>query len=269
MPSPSSFLRRRPSAAAGLIALLLGLVVLSGCGGGDLEALRAELEACQAAKAEAETEAANWEARFDREAARWSRLEASVVEVVPNSLAEFDAERQRILELVPEQVQYEVGTYLDEYFGSVMAAFDVVRQDSEAVRLELRATQRALENVGQDTRAINASVQDALTDERARRAAIADRQDALAEGLGFAVNRLVAFERTRLCRGSRSDCPQKLRLNDTARGEIEQLHGALLTRLTALQEAAAHAPAVDNDPPAPTGAAAADDATDDAGSASR
>ncbi|NIR32697.1 MAG: hypothetical protein GWN84_26030, partial [Gammaproteobacteria bacterium] len=72
------------------------------------ESVQAELATCQEEKAQAEAQVITWEQRFDREAQRWESVGTSISEQVPRALSELHTERERIIKLVPEQVQGEV-----------------------------------------------------------------------------------------------------------------------------------------------------------------
>lgn len=215
--------RRFRIATASLAALALGL---GGCASqSELEKAQAELAACREKATSLEAEVESWQQRFDRAAERWTNIESSVVEAVPNALAEFDAERDRILELVPEQVQFEVSSYLDEYFGTLMAAFRGVQGDNKDIKLQLDATQKALAAVGKDTQQIGAAIDEAVAGEATKRRAVAD-------GLETLHGRLVAFARQRIdC----ADCADRVKLNKKEREAILGFHAELMTAISTLQ----------------------------------
>lgn len=207
--------------------IVLALAVFAGgcVSKSELESAQAELAACQeeSARHAAETEA--WQQRFDRAAERWTNIESSVVEAVPNALAEFDAERDRILELVPEQVQYEVSSYLDEYFGTLMSAFRNVQGDNKDIKLQLEATQKALAVVGQDTKQIGSAIDEAV-------AAEADKRRAVAEGLETIHARIGEFANQRV---NCTDCPDRIKLNKKEREAVLGFHTELMREVATLQ----------------------------------
>lgn len=206
--------------------VLAAALVAGGCvSKGELEKVRSELEACQQEKASLSEEVAAWEARFDRAAERWTNIESSVVESVPNALAEFDAERDRILELVPEQVQYEVASYLDDYFGTLMSAFRGVQGDNRDIKLQLDATQKALSALDKDTRQISAAIEEAVTLE-------ADKRRAVADGLAVIHRQLVDFARERI---NCADCEERIKLNKREREAVLGFHAELMSALSNLQ----------------------------------
>lgn len=208
----------------------LSLLLLAGLATGcvskeDLETAQTELAACQEEKQTLQAEIDRWQQRFDRESERWQTIETSVIEAVPNALAEFDAERDRILELVPEQVQYEVSSYLEDYFGTLMVAFRQVQGDSRDIKLQLDATQKALSMIGKDTQQIGTAIDEAVTAEAVKRQAVAD-------GLAILHEQLVGFGRERIdC----VDCQGRIKLNKREREAIQGFHAEMISAISALQ----------------------------------
>ncbi|MCG8460734.1 MAG: hypothetical protein MI919_31000 [Holophagales bacterium] len=192
---------------------------------GDHEALQAELAACEQARAEAQAQVLSWESRYDREAQRWENVEASVADAVPRALSEIHEERERIVALVPDQVRGEVTSYLDEYFNTVMTGFDRLAEDSQDLKIELLATNKALEALGQDTRSINTAISESLSDEKGRR-------DQLSSDLADLIDLIVEYDQTRLnCKG----CPERLRMRDKSRQALLAFHQDLMNDLSRLQ----------------------------------
>ena len=207
-----------------------------------LEETQAELAQCQEDKARAEAAVVTWEERYDRESSRWNQLESAVSQALPKALGEFHEERDRILELVPGQVQDEVSGYLEDYFSTVMKGFELLSDDNAEIKLELRATQKALDAVGADARGIRTAVDQALTTERGKRDAMSGQLGDLAEYLGDVVSQVVEFDQTRInCR----NCPDRLKLSRKEREALLAFHGELMSDLSDLQSrAAADLPAV-------------------------
>ena len=222
-----------------MIAVLAAAALLASTGcvpKSDLEEAQAELAACEEARATAEATTASWERRYDRESSRWTQLETSVSQALPRALNEFHADGERILELVPEQVKVEVEGYLEDYFNTVMRGVAELSDDNAEIKLELKATQKALDAVGADARGIRTAVDEALTDERAKRDVMAGRLGDLSGELGAVVDRVVAFDRTRInCK----QCPERLRLNRKERETILAFHAELMSELSDLQSGAA------------------------------
>lgn len=217
-----------------LIALTVLLVPLStGCVSKQkFEDAQAELAACQEEKVQAEAQVIAWEQRFDRESSRWEGMEASISDALPKALSEFSDERDRILELVPEQVQTEVASYLDDYFATVMTGFERLVEDNQEIKLQLEATQATLDSLGADTMSISASINGALAEERAKREDERAKRENVGIELAAIVAQLVEFDKTRInCK----DCPQRLKLNRKEREAITAFHTELTSSLAELQ----------------------------------
>ena len=222
-----------------LLALVAALSS-SGCvAKSELDAVQAELAQCQEEKVQAQADVASWEERFDRASDRWTHLEASVSDSLPRALDEFHEERERILELVPTQVQGEVESYLEDYFSTVMKGFELLSDDNSEIKLELRATQKALDAVGADARGIRSAVDEALADERGKRDQMAGRLGELSVYLADLVELINEFDQTRInCKG----CPDRLKLNRKEREAILGFHAELTSDLSELQGRSAEAP---------------------------
>lgn len=213
--------------------LVTVLFVTAGCvSKSQYEAAQAELTQCQEEKAQAEAKVISWEQRFDREAQRWEVVGASVTEQLPRALNELHDERDRIVEMVPEQVRGEVTRYLDEYFATVMAGFDRLASDNSDIRMELTATRQVLESLGTDTRAISQSIDTTLQDERAKRHREQNKRDAVASQIAELVALVTEFDNTQInCK----QCPDRLRLNRRERETISAFHSDLTTQLSKIQ----------------------------------
>ncbi|RMH17662.1 MAG: hypothetical protein D6696_15130 [Acidobacteria bacterium] len=220
-----------------LLTLAIALIASSsGCASKQaLEEKEAALAACEEERAALARSVERWQERFDRASERWQGMQQAINEAVPNALAEIDAERERILELVPEQVQFEVATLLEDYFDVVGQSFAAVRRDNETIRLQLEATQKALAAVGKDTQAINAAIEGAVAEAQQRLDAEQEQRRILAGGLAQLVARLVEFDRRKL---SCKDCPDRIKLSRKEREAILAFHGELLRELSALQKQA-------------------------------
>ncbi|HEX9733498.1 MAG TPA: hypothetical protein VGG06_16120 [Thermoanaerobaculia bacterium] len=218
-----------------LAAVMLAAVLLAAVGcvsKSQYESAQAELAQCQEEKAQADAKVISWEQRFDREAQRWEVVGASVTEQLPRALNELHEERDRIVEMVPEQVRGDVTRYLDEYFATVMGGFDRLVADNSDVRMELTATRQVLESLGTDTRAISQSIDTTLRDERAKRQKEQDRRDAVAAKIADVVALVTEFDNTRIqCR----QCPDRLRLNRKQSDTISAFHGQLTSQLSQIQ----------------------------------
>jgi len=217
---------KRALETAVVISIAAAALLSGGCVSQDkYDALETELAACQEEKAAAQAAVLSWEERYDRETARWDSMEASISDAVPDALVEFREEKERILELVPEQVKFEVEGYLEDYFNTVMKGFELMQKDNQEIKFQLAATQKALEAVGADTRSIGQAIDEAVFAEQ-------DKRDHLSTELAALLAEIATFDNKRLnCKG----CKERLRLNKKNRAEILEFHGQLMTRISELQ----------------------------------
>lgn len=217
-----------------LMAVTLSLGILaSGCVSKQrYEQAETELGNCEDEKAQLEASNIAWEQRFDRESSRWEELEASIADSLPQALTEFHDERDRILRLVPEQVESEVDAYLEDYFSTVMKGFQFLKKDNDEIKMQLQATQRALASVSSDTQSISTAVDQTLAAERLRRdIEIAHRQD-VSQQLSALISEITSFDQERInCKS----CEDRVKLNRKEREAILGFHAELLRQLSALQ----------------------------------
>jgi len=224
-----------------IITVIVAVVVGAAAGGGtyyamktERESVQTELVECQEAKVQAEAKVISWEQRFDRESNRWETMEASIKDQLPKALNELNEERERIVEMVPEQVQGEVSKYLDEYFSTVMTGFEKLATDNKDIRLQLETTHRVLESLGADTRSIQSSIDGALEDERTKRQLERDQREEIAAALGSISAQIAEFDSTIInCK----NCPDRLRLNRKQRETITGFHSELTQSISDLQTA--------------------------------
>ena len=213
--------------------VLLPALLGTGCGSKkDLEAAQTQVAACAEEKLKLEATVISWEQRFDRESNRWVEIESSVTEALPAALRELHSEGERIIALVPEQVQSEVTSYLDNYFNTVMKGFGQLASDNAEIKTQLRATNKVLEAVGADTRAIGATIEETVAEERAMREKEQARRGRLAARTAELVDLVVEFDHNRInCK----QCPDRLKLNRKERETILAFHAELMSDLTDLQ----------------------------------
>lgn len=226
-----------------VITAVVAVVVAAACIGGTWfamssaqKSLQAELETCRAEQVEADAQVIAWEQRFDRESERWEGMEANILEQVPQAVNELQTERDRIIELVPEQVQEEVTKYLDDYFATVMTGFEAMAQDSQQIRMKLGVTNQVLANLGADTTSLRQSVEGQLTEELDKRDAERAQREDVAQQIGQLVSLVKEFDTNRInCK----QCPDKLRLKRKEREAITAFHSELSVKLSGLQAAVA------------------------------
>ena len=219
---------------------LLAVLLTSGCASqSDLEAARQQLATCEEEKVKLEASVISWEQRFDDAATRWTDLESSVSDALPKALDEFHTERNRIIELVPEQVQGEVTAYLDDYFATVRQGFGRLVEDNQEIKIQLQATHQALQTVGADTKAIGASIDQTVSEERAKREEEQARRERVATHLSELVDQIVEFDHSHInCK----DCPERLKLKDKPREQLLAFHAELMSDLADIQRFAGAPP---------------------------
>jgi hypothetical protein len=214
-------MNRSAVALVALTALLAGGCVSKK----EYEGVQAELATCQEEKAAAQADVLSWQQRYDRETARWDQMEQSITDAVPKALIEFNSEKERILGLVPEQVKFEVQSYLEDYFNTVMKGFELLKKDNDEIRLQLAATQGAVETVGLDTRSIGQALDEKVAVEQRKREQVATQLAALVAEIG-------KFDSTYVnCKS----CPQYLSLSKKERDAIMGFHADMTAKLSQLQ----------------------------------
>jgi len=214
---------------AGLVVPLVVVLGLTGCVAKSTHrAVEERLAQCEQEKAGLQEQVTAWESRFDQQSQRWETMQSTVTEALPQALREMNAERDRIVKLVPLQVQQEVEQYLDRYFDTVMKGFQKLQQDNDTLRGELVATNQKLDSLGVDTsdiRSTASTIDTKLEQEREKRRATAAH---VAD-----INQMLTnFDQSRVnCK----DCPDRLKLNREERETITAFHQQLSNALASLQ----------------------------------
>ncbi len=241
-------------------ALLIVALLAVGCvSKSQFEEVEGQLATCEQEKAKADATVISWEQRFDRESKRWTEMEKSVTTALPRALSEFQEERQRIVKIVPDQVKVQLERYLDDYSSTVNKGFERMKTDNDDIKLQLMATQKALDILGKDTKSIGANtesigkmIDNSLSGERAKR-------ERLAQDMTDLINRIVEFDSTKInCKG----CPERLKMRDKTKEEMIAFHQELMQDLATIQNFALVPPP--SDAPAVPGAGG-DAGSDDAG----
>ena len=222
-----------PSAA---FVLATAALLATGCvSKSQFTEVESQLATCEQEKAKADAAVISWEQRFDRESKRWTEMEKSVTTALPRALSEFQEERQAIVKLVPEQVRGQLVRYLDDYSSTVTRGFERMKQDSDEIKLQLAATEKALQIVSKDTKSIDANTQSigkmidqSLSGER-------NKRENIAQNLTDLMNRIVEFDQTKInCKG----CPERLKMRDKTKDEMLAFHQELMQDLATIQNAA-------------------------------
>jgi hypothetical protein len=251
-------MRRAALAIAAPVLGVLLLLPLTGCVSRskfkDTEALLAE---CRTDKVSAQQGMSSCEERFAKEVKRWEDMDAVVASVVPGTLAQFKAEREEILKLVPETTRKEVERYIDQLTDAMGRGFQVLRDQNESSALQLEVAQTKLDalqaradTIGTQTSSINATLEGSLRDaiEAQRRM----RQQAIE-----LVSTVQTFDQSYV---TVKESESRLKLNRNQRETIEQFHAKLIGQLTALGGGAAGETEAPAEQAAPAGESGSDPA---------
>lgn len=226
-----------------LSATLAAALFVGGCvSKSQFQEVESQLATCEQEKAKVDAAVISWEQRFDRESKRWTEMEKSVTTALPRALSEFQEERKQLEKQVPEGVRQQLARFLDDYAGTVNRGFERMKQDNDEIKLQLAATEKALQIVSKDTKAIDANTQSigkmidqSLSGER-------NKRERLAQDLTDLMNRIVEFDQTKInCKG----CPERLKMRDKTKEEMLAFHQELMQDLATIQNAALVPPPTD------------------------
>ncbi len=214
------------------LALIVAVGLLTSCASkADLESAQALLEECRSDKSLAQEAALSCQDRYDSEVRRWQDTDTLLAEVLPRAMEDFRAERDRIIEPIPEETRQEVEGYLDVLSDGLARGFQVLREENETVLLQLEIAQTKLDvladqtdSIGEEARSITASLDRVLLEHQER--ALATRR-----AIAGIVERIHAFDRDFINeRGS----PERLHLNRNQRETIKGFHDEVVGGLAAL-----------------------------------
>ena len=215
-----------------MVRYLMILLLVVGCASrSELAETRALLEECRSDKVAAQGATLSCEERYEREVRQWENMESVVSEVIPKTLEEFRDDRQEILDLVPEQARDVVEGHLDELGDVLGRGFQVLREENEAVLLELEVAQSKLDgleartdSIDSQATAINATLEGSL------RSAL-EGQAVMRRQATAVIQKLHAFDLDYL---SDRDSDQRLKLSRRQREALENFHDAVVADLSAL-----------------------------------
>ena len=220
----------------------LMLVLVVGCASrSELETVRALLDECRTDKSVAQDAAFSCQDRYDREVRRWEDTDALLAEVLPRAMQDFEKERRRIVELIPEQTRDEVEGYLDGLADGMARGFQVLKEENEAVLLQLEVAQTKLDvlgartdslgeqtaSLGETAASISTHLEEALEERH-------QREIATRRALAGLVARIHDFDSEFI--NDRSS-PDRLKLNRNQRETIKGFHDLLVTDLSGLSAA--------------------------------
>ena len=201
--------------------------------------LEAELSECRRDKVAAQEAAQFCNRRYAQEVERWDDIQAVVEEVLPETVKDFEAERDRIVALMPEEVKREVDTYLSSFAQAVARGFDLLTEQNREILGELQLYKASLEEVGVRTQSIDDTVKQQLRDAAVEvdEAAAVRRRSArlVAETATALIDEVHGFDQTYITdRGS----GERLKLNRNQRETVALFHDRLVRRLIELRDAA-------------------------------
>lgn len=224
-----------------LCCVAAALVLTGGCvSRARHQDVAAELEECRRDKLAAQEAAQFCNRRYAREVERWDDIQQVVEEVLPQTVKDFEAERDRIVAMMPEEIRREVDGYLSSFATAVARGFDRLTAQNREILAELKLYKSGLDEVGVRTRSIDESVTARLRESAIRlEEAAADRRRAarrVAEAANALIDEVQDFDQTYITdRGS----PERLWLNRKQRETVSLFHDRLVRQLVELRDAAA------------------------------
>ncbi len=223
---------RTPSAASDLrspAALMLGVLFLfPGCvSRSQHDAVKQQVEVCERDKVAAQKSAADCEARVENESKRWDSIQTQLTSTLPDTLRNFQDERAKIIQIVPEQVRNEVGKRLDGYFVKVSRQMERMDGKMEGLREQLDASRAQISELSSATRSVDSKVEathKAVLQEQGR---IGDQNRRIAE----IVAQIAEFDRNKV---NCEKCKDRVKLKDEGRAALLAFHSELIQRVQAL-----------------------------------
>ncbi len=208
--------------------LVTAFILGSGCvSKSRYQDLEARQQQCDQDKLAAQEAAQLCEDRYSREVERWDDIETVVEEALPQTIREFEDERDRIMQLIPSEVQQEVDSYLSGFARAVAKGFDTLNDQNRKILTELEVYRATLDEVGVRTRSIDDTITRKLQDAAEGRKQVAG----VATGI---IDEIQEFELAYISdKGSR----ERLKLNRNQRETIALFHDRLVRRLIELRDA--------------------------------
>lgn len=220
-------------------SLVLSIAALGCVSRGEHQRLRTQLEECRSDKVSAQAAATACEDRYAQEVRQWENMETVMSDVIPQTLREFRSERDEIVELVPEQARQEVQRYLDEFAEGMTRGFQVMKEDSDRILMELDRNKTLLDEVGVRTSSIDERVTSTLQDAFNSRDRLTAVRNEMIESASALVDEIHEFDRTYI--GEKAS-PDRLKLNRKQREAIQLFHDHLVSQLAALGRVSAETP---------------------------
>ena len=204
------------------------------------QSLEAELAECRSDKLAAQEAAQFCNRRYAQEVERWDDIQQVVEEVLPETVRDFEAERDRIVEMMPEEIRREVDTYLSSFATAVARGFDRLTEQNREILGELKLYKSGLDEVGVRTRSIDETVTARLRESAAQlEETAAERRRAarrVAAASAALIDEIQRFDRTHL---TDKESAERLHLRRRQRETLTAFHDQLVRELIELRDAAA------------------------------
>lgn len=224
-----------------LCGALAVLVLTSGCvSRARHRSVEAELTECKTDKLAAQEASQFCNRRYAQEVERWDDIQQVVEEVLPQTVKDFEAERDRIVAMMPEEVRREVEDYLSSFATAVARGFDRLTEQNREILAELKVYKTGLDEVGVRTRSIDETVTARLRESALQVERAAADQRAAARRVAAAANALIdevqGFDQKYI---TDKDSRERLRLNRNQRETVALFHDQLVRELIELRDTAA------------------------------
>jgi chromosome segregation ATPase len=210
------------------LALLLVLPAVGCVSRSEMDAVKAQLDTCERDKVAAQKSSSHCDARLGTESKRWDAIESQLTTSLPQTLKDFQDERTKIIQLVPEQVRKEVGSRLDRYFVNVSKQFDRMEGKMEGLREALDASRTQVAELAAATKKVGSKV------DETHEAVVAEhaKSGELRQGVGSVVTQIVEFDKTRI---NCEKCKDRIKLKGNGREQLLAFHADLIKRIQDLQ----------------------------------
>lgn len=213
-----------------LVALAAGCVSR-----GEHDAVKQQMDTCERDKVAAQSASRDCEARYQAANDRWQNIETQLTSTLPQTLQDFRDERDKIIELVPQQVRDEVAGKLDRYFGTVAREFKKMDSKLDTLNEQVTRSHSQMTDLVKDsTQAVDVKLTEthqAVIAERSRRQ---DRSRRIAS----VISEIAWFDQERInCK----KCKDRLRFKGDSQAQLLAFHSKLIQDIQALQASEADA----------------------------
>lgn len=213
-----------------LLAVVLLPLAASGCvARSQLDAVKKEADTCQQDKATAQKTAADCQSRLEGESKRWDGIEAQLTSTLPQTLRDFQDERAKIIQLLPEEVKKQVAVRLDRHFVNMSRSFE--RMDGKVQELQgaLDAARKQIAELATTTQSVDTRVQ-ATHEAVVSGQHWIDRFDEQTRRSADIAASVLDFDRLRI---NCESCDDRIKLKGDGREHLLAFHQGLVKRLQA------------------------------------